>query len=60
MTRKTKNKKSSGPLSQKEYRAIMRQIDADLKEIKALQKKGKEMDRKIAPLLRELRKIVDE
>jgi hypothetical protein len=60
MITKAKNKKPSGPLSQKEFRAAMRRIDADLKEIKVLQQKGKELDRKIAPLLRELRKIADE
>lgn len=56
MTPKTKK----APLTQKEFRAAMRRIDANLKEIKALEQKGKEMDRKMAPLVRELRKIADE
>jgi hypothetical protein len=54
MTPKIKNKK---PASAKEHDAY---VKAALKRIDALSQKGREMDRKIAPKLRELRKIVNE
>ncbi len=52
-------KKPSGPMSKREFRATMNQIDADLKQTGVFLKKGKEADRKIAPKLRDLRKIVN-
>lgn len=53
------SRKPSGPMSKREFRATMNQIDADLKRIDALLRKGKEADRKIAPKLRELRKLIN-
>jgi len=50
------SRKSSGPMSKREFRATMNQIDADLKQTDVLLKKGKEADRKIAPKLRALLK----
>jgi len=58
MTPKTRGKKASVPMTQKEFRATMRRIDANIKKFDAFLKESKRLDAKMAPNLKALKEFV--
>ena len=58
MTPKTRGKKAPAPMTQKEFRAVMRRIDANIKKFDTYLKESKKLDAKMAPNLKALKELV--
>lgn len=59
MTPKTKGRKVSAAMRNREFKASMKRIDAHLKSIDASLRKLKSLDKKIAPDMEALRRYVE-